>query len=460
MGLVVPELWVCRKEREGEMTTEPELDIKIYPHLDGVEAFDTMTTMSVVIHGVSNNGRGTSATADIFIPGYNSLIGQQISLSDISQRDRAIDAITLHYPEYRLFLPRIIERASQEALALFSTIDTPFIHNINTEPESLDLEHLFCINGDLLQRILPKGQHTTIFSQGGAGKSLIGADYLPLLYTLGVVPENGVFYPLGLGNVLVCDWETDAQIHKRYIRAIKAGVSGLPLNDAIIHYMNMDSPLTIHSEFLKEFIREKQIDLLVIDSQMASMSGAYPNLNDAQVAGIYYNLLTSFNVTTLTIDHVPKSNMNTDNGAGAAYGSVVKYNRARTVFELKQASEPGEPFIELAFVQQKNNLGMKLKPFGVRIDYNNDDAGILQAISIQPLDLSTSGKLEGVRPNWERIRDFIIWDRSGLPATPKDIAAAIEVGEKVVRTTLNRYKEIFVVVGGDKNGQLWGVLKQ
>lgn len=439
------------------MEPEYQPDIKTYPYDGGVEAFESLTTISVNVHDISSNGHGIIGVADIYVPDYEPLKGQRLALSDVSQRDRVIDAILSHFPTHRLFLPGIIEKAAQSALDRFTRVDVPQVHNINSDPQSLDLEHLFCINSDLMQRLLPKGQHTTIFSQGGSGKSLIGADYLPLLYTLGVVPENGVFYPLGTGKVLVCDWETDADIHKRYVRAIKAGINGIPMDQAIIYYMHMDEPLTVHADYIREFITENGIDLMVVDSQMASMAGAYPNLNDAQVAGIYYNLLTSFNVTTLTIDHVPKSNMNTENGTGAAYGSVVKYNRARTVFELKQASEPGEPFIELAFVQQKNNLGMKLKPFGVRIDYDNDGAGILQSIRFSPLDLATSGNLEKVRPNWERIRDYINWDRSGQPATTKEIAAALEVSEHTIRTTLGRYDDVFVVVGGDANGKIWGL---
>lgn len=195
---------------------------------------------------------------------------------------------------------------------------------------------------------------------------------------------------------------------------------------------------------------------------MASMAGAYASLKDEQLAGIYYNILASWGVTTLTIDHVPKSNMNTDNGTGTAFGSVVKYNRARSVFELKQDGEPGENFIEIAFIHKKNNLGPKLKPFGLSIEFINqsDNPNILEKVCFNPLDLKDSAKLEKVRPLWERTRDAIIWDFGGNAQPLNQLAEHLETTQANIRTTVNRYANVFVKVGGSRDGGLWGVIER
>lgn len=221
--------------------------------------------------------------------------------------------------------------------------------------------------------------------------------------------------------------------------------------------MPLFSPLTRHADFIRDFIRDNDIILVVLDSQMASMAGAFSSLKDDQIAGIYYNILASWATTTLTIDHVPKSAMNTDYGVGAAYGSVVKYQRARSVFELKQAQEPGENIIELAFINQKNNLGPKLKPFGLKIQFDNDKDGDLNAISFDTFDLADSSKLEKVRPLWERARDAIMWEFNGR-ATTGQLAVQLEIGEGTIRTILNRYDKVFTKVEKSREGTTWGLV--
>jgi len=333
--------------------------------------------------------------------------------------------------------------------------EPPQVFNANAEPTRKDVPNLFEI--EHRGKMLPGKQHTTLFSQGGAGKSLTGADYIPILFSNGIAAPP--FIPLGQGNVLVCDWETELETHRRYITAIKKSIrerSYADLDAGIIHYIQFTEPITTHADFIRDFIRGNDVQLVVIDSQIAAMAGAFPSLKDEQLAGVYYNILTSWQVTTLTIDHVPKSNMNNDSSTGAAFGSVVKYNRARSVFEMKQAQEPGENFIELAFVHQKNNLGPKLKPFGLRIQFDNDEEGNLDRVSFEPLDLSNSSKLEKVRPTWERARDAIIWTFNGR-ASVKQLAEELGTTKGTVRDCLNRYKEVFTKVGVDRDGAIWGV---
>lgn len=326
--------------------------------------------------------------------------------------------------------------------------------NINTTPAQMEIPHLFEITGRGL--FIPKDAHTTVFTQGGGGKSIMCCDYLPLLLTHGVASD--LFIPQIKGSVLVCDWETEAETHRRYITAIKESLKTQAIfEEETIHYMQFSEPITEHAAYIRDYIKQNEIDLVVIDSQMASMAGVSNSLRDEQLAGVYYNVLSSWHVTTLTIDHVPKSNMNSDNGTGAAFGSVVKYNRARSVFEMKLAQEPGDDFIDIAFVHQKNNLGPKLKPFGMRICFTNNDNHVLQKVDFEQLDLSDSAKLEKIRPLWERARDAILHDFYGK-ATTKQLAELLETSEPNIRTTLNRYDRVFTQIEKTRDGATWGVM--
>ncbi|MFH1925762.1 MAG: primase C-terminal domain-containing protein [Chloroflexota bacterium] len=330
------------------------------------------------------------------------------------------------------------------------------VFNANAQPSRKDVPHLFELAGH--GKILPVKEASTFFAQGGSGKSIIAADYLPILFSNGILDSS--FCALGQGNVLVLDWEADLETHRRYITAIKRGLSKRvngDLDGGIIRYIPLYSPITATADFIREYIRANDIALVVIDSQMAAMAGAFTSMKDDQIAGIYYNILASWETTTLTIDHVPKSVMNTDYGTGAAYGSVIKYNRARSVFELKQAQEPGENVIELAFIHQKNNLGPKMKPFGLKTQFNNDQEGDLDTVIFDTFDLADSSKLEKIRPLWERARDAIMWDFNGRASTGQ-LASQLETNEAVIRATLNRYDKVFTKIEKTRDGVTWGLL--
>lgn len=422
---------------------------------------------ALVVFNIRHNHRDADykATMTVYLPSDTEKLTIDVSLRSGRDRQALVkQLIDLTIGGGMYFFPwgdmldvafnECIKRRKLAILALPGTV------NINAPAIRPDVPHIFEVANR--GKMIPEGTHTTIFSQGGSGKSLLCDDYLPLLFSAGM--PDALFMPNGMGNVLVCDWEADEEVHRRNITAIKRSLKDrLPdipeLDNSFIHYMQFTQPITDVQETLKDYIREHDINLGIFDSQMAAMAGAFPGMKDDQLAGIYYNILTSLEITTITIDHVPKSAMREgiDLGTGTAYGSVVKHNRARSVFELKQAQEPGDDFIDLAFVHQKNNLGPKLKTFGMRIKFTNNEDGVLHSIEFNYLDITDSAKLERLRPMWERARDSILWEFQGR-ANIKELADAIDTAESSLRTCLNRYSKIFVKLEKrGKEGDIWGV---
>lgn len=332
--------------------------------------------------------------------------------------------------------------------------------NINAPPETMKVKHCFMVGE--LGPMMPEGTHSTIFTQGGAGKSLLGDDYWPVLLSTGI--PDSIFYPQGQYKVLVCDWEATEDTHRRYITAIKNGLRERvddpdALDGPKIHYLHFDEPITLHQHEIREYIKHHEINVAVFDSQIAAMAGASTTMTDEQRAGVYYNILSSFKCTTLTIDHIKKADMGSDNAIDAPFGSVVKYQLARSVFGLKQQSEAGEDRIELGFTHTKNNLGRKMKPFGIRIDFHNaieDNTEVLDKVTVTEIDLADAGKLEKLRPTWQRARDAILQDFGGR-ATVKQVAERIGTTEGTVRDCFNHYTTKFEKVGGSSDGALWGV---
>lgn len=113
------------------------------------------------------------------------------------------------------------ESSRAPALRKAAYVEPPQAFNANEEPERREVIHLFQVEDRGL--FIPEGHATTLFSQGGSGKSLTGADYLPLLLATGLY--DSIFYPLATdGGVLILDWEADLETHRRYISAIKRGI--------------------------------------------------------------------------------------------------------------------------------------------------------------------------------------------------------------------------------------------
>jgi len=313
--------------------------------------------------------------------------------------------------------------------------ETP-LENINLPAaEQAPLEYL-------LYPILIKNEPTTIYGAGGFGKSIL-ADLIAAMVQFNMV---GLGWLVHTGNVLYLDWETNANTHKNYIRAIKAGL-GIDDNAEIL-YRFCERDMIDDIGAIQKIVAEKKIDLVIIDSQMAATANPRPGLDASQVASAYYNALRTLHTTTLTIDHITKMGMSEFGDSDTAYGSVVKYNRARKQFLVKKTQVPGDDFIEMALVNKKFNLGKLHKPIGIRINFTNDDNGNPERIDFLDCAIVDNPELARTMPMWERIANEL---KTG-PHTLAEIADTLDTTQASAKTILYKYKTAFVKVD-DK----WGL---
>jgi 5S rRNA maturation endonuclease (ribonuclease M5) len=305
--------------------------------------------------------------------------------------------------------------------------DTGTIENIDTPPVTMKVEYL-------LDPILAKNEPTTIFTAGGRGKSIL-ADYLAVLVQNGLCSSGGLPFIACQANVLYLDWEADPETHRRYITAIKRGLN---LKESkTIQYLKLDHPLSKVIDKVKAVIQEKDIGLVIIDSQMAATASGTQGLSEAQIASEYYNNIRSFGCSTLTIDHITKQGMTSEKGSEAPYGSVVKYNRSRSQFELRLPDEDeNSDHKEFALVHRKYNLGRKQDPLGIAVDFVNNDNELLK-ITFASCGIKENPSFSKVIGLKDRI-DFLL-KNEGLK-TEKEIADALGEPENTVHMVLYRYK--------------------
>lgn len=322
---------------------------------------------------------------------------------------------------------------------------TDDIDLLGDEPEDMTTEYL-------LNPLLEKNQLTTLFAPGGSGKSYF-ADYLAVLVQYGV-PGIGAygFVPQG-ADVLYLDWEANRRDHAKRIFAIKTGLQCA--KEGHIQYKHCDRYLPDIIDEIRNVVLAREIGLVIVDSQMAAAGFGY---DQAGIAQAFYNACHSLKTTVLVIDHTTKSAM----GAGAdadnratPYGSVVKFNRSRSVWEIDAYTRTESNVLEFALHHRKHNEGMLHKPLGIRITFEND-AGTLKSVRFTAFDLTDNAHLTGKLKLQDRILNYLR-ECSGIPQSVQSIAEALNEDPEHVRPRLNQHKNRLFVAMGTGRDVVWGI---
>jgi hypothetical protein len=312
------------------------------------------------------------------------------------------------------------------------------IEFLGDEPKTMEQEFL-------LYPILRKNQPTTVFSDGGTGKSLL-ADYSAVLVFYGY---PGFFIPwMGLpltpdgGNVLFLDWEADKEDHQKRVWAIKKGLGIIDADR--FFYRKCNQPIVDDIAEIQKIVKDNKIIFVIIDSQVAASGDTK---DPADGARRYYNALRSLNCTTLTIDHVPKGNGLND--THKPYGSTFKWNLSRSQFELKKVQQPGENVMQLALYHRKNNEGLLLNPIGYQVEFVNSDNSILDKVVFTGIDVSNELASGEVANLSYRINKLLSSTKTGQMSLD-NIATFLKLDKSVVLTCLEQHRESF-----EQKNNLW-----
>lgn len=206
--------------------------------------------------------------------------------------------------------------------------------------------------------ILPEGEPTIMFADGGSGKSYI-ANYIALCITLPWL-DNPLKLKPKMGNVLILDYETGGNTVRYRLQRILRGHS---LAHIAVNYRRCLIPLCKEIDKILPILTEKMIDTVIIDSAFGACDG---DLNENATAKNFFQAVRLMPATTLILHHVAKNIKGSDK---SAYGSAYFKNAVRSSWELVADSEPGDPNLKLALFNRKANNSMLHKPIGVEIDF-------------------------------------------------------------------------------------------
>ncbi len=286
-----------------------------------------------------------------------------------------------------------------------------------------------------LQPLLPEGQATIIFGEGGSFKS-----FLALLASILILNGQDT---LGLkalaGNVLYCDYETsESEINER----VAALYTGLGIADVIsIPYRYCYHALADDIEMLQAYCADNDVSLLIVDSVGAACGG---DPNDAQTIIRMFAAIRSLRTTSLLIDHVAKR----AEGDRTPYGSVYKTNLARSVWEAKRVQNLRERSIRVGLFHRKVNRGPLQPALGFSIDFDSD-GDALCAVNLSRLIVGSDAELAAGLPLRERILAVL---KTGALKTD-ELADMLGTTPGTVRVKLAALKGKVVRVG-----ESWGLV--
>ncbi len=280
---------------------------------------------------------------------------------------------------------------------------------------------------NLVDPIMPLGKPTVLFGIGGALKTTLGGGLAVSTKTGRVVIPGWTPTP---GDVLVLDWEDDAQVWNDQLRAIANGI-GVP--PPTVHYRQMARPLADDVETIARFVSEQCVLLVIVDSVGLAIGATQDGQTWTDGAFRLFTALREIDVTSLLIDHVAGAELGAKQPVPKPYGSVYKVNLARSVFEVRP--EPKRPGgrTEVMLVHTKVNASAKLPPQGIAVIHEDG------AIRFERTDVEAPELIQtlSVPDRMERLL------RRGALSTDV-IAHTLGISQDAVRSYLSRSKVRFL----------------
>lgn len=282
----------------------------------------------------------------------------------------------------------------------------------------------------LVDPILEDRQLTIMYGDKSSGKSQLA---LAIAYAVHEDVPGLLTVPVQQRPVLYLDWETgeDEQTRRLYRMARGLGAPAPPLMD----YLAMERPLADDADSLR-----KRADgrLVIIDSLVPACGG------DAreESATAFWHAVRAMSATILCIAQTQKHQPG-DKRARSVFGSVMFEYAARSIWLVRGQQDRGATTQHVAIAHEKCNNGPLRPPQGWCLSFEGD------ATTFQAEDPKAVGEFSDMVPLWQQMKEILRL----RPRTIGDIAGETGRSAGTIKTTLYRYKELFV-----RQGDYWGLL--
>ena len=327
------------------------------------------------------------------------------------------------------------------------------VDNINAEPQNKAVEYA-------IYPFLPRNEPTTIYGPGGRLKSVL-ADLFAVMFQFGTtVPGLPYVSVPKAGNVLYLDWERDREVHRQRISAIKATARILSTTE--IAYIRCNHSIADMFDYILKEIADLQIELVILDSEMAATAGMGNMKSDSEVTSTYHNYLRRFNCTTLSIDHTTKAAMADDlpGKVVTPINSVVKWNRVTSAYSIETLQETESDVVQLKIRHEKNNLGRKQADRGIEAEFENNDRQELVGLRFREFNLGDVEVFRRKLPQWQIIESILqqrAMECNAIVTVAKEQDPDTRLTAKSVYDVMNQKPKVFVSI---PNTKLWALVSK
>lgn len=272
---------------------------------------------------------------------------------------------------------------------------------------------------------IPAGVTTVLYGDGGMAKSLQA-----LLIGECVARGQQLFgRQVQQGRVLYLDWELDLEEQTRRAHRVAAGL-GYATPAPGLYYRQMAWPLNQVLPQIADWIGELGLTLVIIDSFGLATLGDPTTARDVVplLAGV-----SRLPCTCLFIDHVRNLQHGETGDDLKPFGSVYKYNIARSVIRVVRVGED-DVSLSLAVRQTKSNFGPLSPPLGLRVTFEE------QRICFEQVASSPGSARAGPRPAG---REKVSQALSALgQAAPEQLAEATQLSLGTVKNKLTELRQL------------------
>lgn len=294
----------------------------------------------------------------------------------------------------------------------------------------------------LVEPLVPLGDMTVLFGDGGAGKSLLalalaiaGIQGHPLSQAWRVGPVQRVLY---------LDWESDRATHGDRLWSLTSSRERLP--DGVILHRRLWRPLTDGLEQIRADADRHHADLIICDS-LGAACGPEPEGADAAVRTLM--ALRGLPGTKLIIAHVSKASA--EQSRSRPFGSVYVQNLARSVIEARRLDTPDEESeMTVSLYHRKANSGRLSKASALTFSWEVDGSITVQGANP---DLTAAGL--GLQ-----ILEALLLGNASVATLANDLEATRGTVRKELARLKKRGKvtEVATHEGENKKETLWGLL--
>ena len=278
----------------------------------------------------------------------------------------------------------------------------------------------------LVYPVIRQNQATIIYADGGTGKSTFSLALAVIAasqqsFIPGIQPTAN--HPV---RTLYLDWEASDDDASEMLDEIRVG-AGITIPDDFINYKSMSGAFIDHADSLVTEIIDRGIELLIIDSLVASAGG---DVTDAEAARYYFNAVRSLNVASVGITHTNKQ--------GSLYGNRFFWNLARQVFRLTSVSESEtDPIIGL--YHEKANRSQLTAPMAWNVRYSGKESD-KPYIKYETADIQSIPELA----KGTGLRDRLIGLLRNGSLSVRELADRLDVTDTDVLVTLQRFPQTFL----------------